>query len=648
MAPQVLLISPPWRTPNYASLALGTLRPLLERQGIEAQALYGNLLFPVTVSPLGYLELYASFLFLPWLYPQVSPEAAVDAMLAQLRDEHALEGVRQGARIDEGLLREHALLNIRNAGICIERCVARAASPEFDVVLLSATFETQLPAALAIARRLKARRPDVRVALGGAACFAEQGLGLQASFPALDAVCYTEGEAVVGPLVRALRGELPLSQVPGIAYRGPDGAVHRTAQPPLLTDLDELPVPAYEDFIAQFEQSGWHGLPGEIGAPYLFFETSRGCWWGQKHLCSFCGLNAEELRFRRKSPDRVFGEIRHLHERYPTARSLQATDNILDMAFLKDPLPRLAALARDPARPLRMFFEVKSNLRRDQVQVLADAGITEVQPGIESFSDEILANMDKGATGLGQVQFLKHAEEAGINVIYNILLRNPGDRAAYYREMLALLPALRHLPPPNGVVTCLLQRFSPYQRDPARYGIRDLRPKAYYAQLFPDPAVDLQRIAYLFDYDHDMLRDEELRAAQRELVEALLAWHRDWPRLRGLAYYRDTGDALLLHDRRDGARGPESVRLVGVAAALYRYLDQVRTRAALRERFAGCDEALVEALLDGWLHRRFICRDRRGRLLAVLPRRGPAPASAMGADDGPGARNPARRLALAL
>ena len=34
-----------------------------------------------------------------------------------------------------------------------------------------------------------------------------QGDGLAASFPFLDAVCHTEGEAVIGPLIRALRGE---------------------------------------------------------------------------------------------------------------------------------------------------------------------------------------------------------------------------------------------------------------------------------------------------------------------------------------------------------------------------------------------------------------------------------------------------------
>jgi radical SAM superfamily enzyme YgiQ (UPF0313 family) len=43
----------------------------------------------------------------------------------------------------------------------------------------------------------------------------------------------------------------------------------------------------------------------------LLFEASRGCWWGAKHHCTFCGLNGLSMTFRSKSADRAYSEIKH-------------------------------------------------------------------------------------------------------------------------------------------------------------------------------------------------------------------------------------------------------------------------------------------------------------------------------------------------
>ena len=46
--------------------------------------------------------------------------------------------------------------------------------------------------------------------------------------------------------------------------------------------------------------------------PTLLFETSRGCWWGAKSHCTFCGLNGETMAFRSKSPRRALDELEQL------------------------------------------------------------------------------------------------------------------------------------------------------------------------------------------------------------------------------------------------------------------------------------------------------------------------------------------------
>jgi ribosomal peptide maturation radical SAM protein 1 len=621
---RVLLITAPWLAPSVSGLAVATLRPLLEGAGLPCDDLHASLLFPTTPTPRSVMETYSGYLFVPYAYPRTDRVALVTHAQRRYLHDMSIGGIRAAGGERLGLPPEALgallLADIERAGVCLDRVIDRALDPAYDVIGLSATFESQLPAALAIARRLRAARPDLKIALGGATCFEEQGDGLAASFPEFDAICHTEGEPVIVPLVRALRGEIPYAAVPGIAWRE-DGVPRRTPAPPLLRDLDALPIPDYRGYLAQLQESEWRDEP-EVK---LLFEASRGCWWGEKHLCTFCGLNPEGLPYRAKSPARAYEEIRALHERHERATFLQSTDNILPMRYIAEVMPRLAPLAAAPHRPLRMFFMIKANLRRDQLQVLREGGVVAVQPGVESFHDRILANMDKGVTAAGQVQLLKWAHEADLDLTYNIIIRNPGDEPAFYDEMADLIPFLVHLPPPTGVTPMMLNRFSLYQRHPARYGITDPRPRPHYQVLYPDPAVDLQRVAYEFEYEHPILHDEALAAAQRRFVERFEWWraaHRP-----GSAYWIDRGAVVLIRDDRGAAAGDRPaapaapIVLAGPAAAVFRYLDQARAPAAIERRFPELDPSLLRALLDTWLRRRWIC-SVSGKLLGVLPARG--------------------------
>ena len=68
------------------------------------------------------------------------------------------------------------------------------------------------------------------------------------------------------------------------------------------------PYPDHSDFLRDFSASA----ASLHLRPELTMETSRGCWWGQKHHCTFCGLNGKGMRYRSKSSTRAFDEIVHL------------------------------------------------------------------------------------------------------------------------------------------------------------------------------------------------------------------------------------------------------------------------------------------------------------------------------------------------
>jgi len=157
------------------------------------------------------------------------------------------------------------------------------------------------------------------------------------------------------------------------------------------------------------------------------------------------------------------------------------TDNIMPHRFFQTLIPRLG----QEVPGLCMFYEQKANLSLEQVTALARAGVTVIQPGIEALSTDLLRRMDKGVTARQNIALLRHARAVGVEMNWNLLYGFPGDGVREYRHTLALLPCLRHRPPPTDVCRISIDRFSPYFFAPARYGIRSVRPMDSYAAILP-------------------------------------------------------------------------------------------------------------------------------------------------------------------
>jgi ribosomal peptide maturation radical SAM protein 1 len=308
-------------------------------------------------------------------------------------------------------------------------------------------------------------------------------------------------------------------------------------------------------------------------------------------------------------------------ERYGV-HHLRAADNILDVDYFRSVLPRLAEwnAAREEEQRLSIFYEIKSNVRKEQMRIMRDAGIAEVQPGIESFSDGILKRMDKGSTGIQQIQFVKWATELGIDVTYGIIHSNPGDTPADYDEMAEAVPFIAHLLPPAYIVPMVLERFSPYFNQPSLHGIENVRPGPSYAVAFPGPAIDRARLAYMFSYHHAMQHDAALQASMQRCLDAMRQWR--------TRFVPNT----LIYDERDGAvcvvdrRGPKTTAtwLRGLQSEIFLACDEIRSFAHLRGTF-DIDAERLRAFLDLLLARRWMFRDGRDRYLSLPVRRAAEP-----------------------
>ena len=165
----------------------------------------------------------------------------------------------------------------------------------------------------------------------------------------------------------------------------------------------------------------------------LLYEGSRGCWWGEKHHCTFCGLNAQSMKFRAKSVEQVARELASLSSRYDSSR-FRLVDNIIDLKYIENLFGKFAADRCD----LDVFIETKSNLNRQQIRTLAVGGVKCMQPGLESLSQNQLRAMDKGVTPIQNIVCLKWSFYYRVVVSWNLLLGFPGETNEDYQRQIQL------------------------------------------------------------------------------------------------------------------------------------------------------------------------------------------------------------------
>lgn len=616
----MMLASMPWRMADCPNIALGLLKPLVRRADVECDLLEAGLLAALAAPKKLYEtvggDCAGELAFAPLVYDDVSEAHARE----QLRSRFA---ALRAVQIDAGDA-------VDIARDLIERLVNQIDWCRYDAVGFSLSFQQTLASA-ALARRIKEIAPDVQIVIGGAACEAPMGTALLEQFPFFDYAVSGRAEGVIAGVVEAMLGRRCPSTVPGLSYRD-HNSVRATPNDGPGVPMDELPVPDYDDY---FETRRALGLP-RAGVRFLL-ETSIGCWWGQKHLCSFCGLNQTSLAYRQKSAARVLAEIEQLSQRYDID-TFEIVDNILPMSFFDDLLPALA----ESDRTFQFFAEVKSNLRKQQMELLARAGFRFLQPGIESFDDHILQLMDKGCTGIGQVEFVKWSDELKIRSAYGLLTANPGETVADYERMTEWIPSIVHLTPPYAdPFDIQLVRFSPYFERQEEFGIRDSRPAEVFRAMFPDAPPDrLERMVFMFDFDHDQLEAPELVAARERFRRAVAHWRKVYEPAM-LTYRRGHGWMRITDVRQsvwDGSR--KRVRrylLRGWQADLYELCDRALPRATLL-RSAGVPPEEVESFLDQMIRARLMIDDGNKCLALALcaPRldlRAPEPSAPLVEDE---------------
>jgi ribosomal peptide maturation radical SAM protein 1 len=541
----VALVEMPFGPMMWPSIGTSLLKAQLTAAGYRSRVLYLNAWFLryVGAHDRTSLETYheISDAFGPhlgeWIF---APAAFPDSNITDFDDEY-LDKLGQLGSVAN--LREPARRLRRAVRPFLTECLRGIDWHAFDVIGFANSY-SQLNASIALARMIRNERGPVPMIVGGCGCSDAMGAAVLRVTPLFRAAAIGEADLIVSDLVEAVcdPSDDRLAEIPGIAYRRQDGDVVYSTPKQRVRDLNALPFPDYEDFydFRPPELVDW--LPF-----YIPVESSRGCWWGAKSHCTFCGLNPERMAFFQKEPARFLAEIGHLAARHHPRRFM-CVDNIMPHRYHTEVVPHLA----DYSRGAEVFFEIKANLRREHVESFRRANIRQVQPGIESLSTPVLQMMGKGITAIANIHTLRLCQEFGLRAHWSILFGFAREQRDHYRMTAELIRRIRHLRPPLGLVQVEVERFAPMFRMPREHGLTNLRPSEWYRFCYPVEPGILQDLAYRFDTDYIDRPVRLSREIEAEIRPLVAEWQAGYDAGEFVLERRGAGDRTRIHRRLAG------------------------------------------------------------------------------------------------
>jgi radical SAM superfamily enzyme YgiQ (UPF0313 family) len=312
-------------------------------------------------------------------------------------------------------------------------------------------------------------------------------------------------------------------------------------------ELDYNVQLSYDEFLNTLENN----FPQKKISPILLFETARGCWWGAKAHCTFCGLNGASMNYRAMSPDKAIQQFESLFKYAPRCTHYQCVDNILDKNYLRDVFPYL-----NPPADASIFYEVKADLTEEEVKMLARTRVNLIQPGIESINTSTLKLMKKGTSAFQNLILLKNCAMHNVFPVWNLLVGFPGEGEEVYKKYVDDIPLLMHLPPPNGAAVVQFHRYSPYFTKAKEYGL-ELQPLEFYGFTYPFSKESVANLAYYFV---DTNFDAEYRIAITRWIAKIQKSTTDWrfhynranSAMPARLYFKESEGQTVVYDSRSG------------------------------------------------------------------------------------------------
>jgi ribosomal peptide maturation radical SAM protein 1 len=610
----------PWAQIDRAPCGVASLKAYLAARRVSVDCLYLNLRMAQRMAPLA-ARIAGSGEWAEWLFSQhLFGPAGMGELTERWKDMARVPGFArwvQGLGVPEARLR--ALVD-KDIPEFLSDCLTAIPWGSYDLI----GFSSMVPehtACLALARRIKDKFPDTPIVFGGRNVEGDMGRATLQGCPWVDYVVDGEGEAALHALVKKLAAGQPAGSIPGVSCQHGRGSPARGPAVRARVDMAALPTPDHDDYFSQLER---YGLRDRV-KPVVTVEASRGCWWGQKSRCSFCGDNGGYRGFRGKAAQAVVRDLLRLQQRHKVGRwGICLCDSALDPGRLSALLPAMKRARQRGRMDWTVSAAARGNLTPEQMRALEAAGVLNLCIGIESLCPQVLKALRKGVRAIDNVQTLKFGSRGRLHIAWLMLYGIPGEDRQERLRMLERIPSVVHLCPPQHAARVSVLRFSPYHEDWRARGLRKPIPAEPFRYIYPQPRFDLEGVANSFCFDARDL-EPDLPAYAAELEAAVAFWKRMSP--RSFFAFRRFEDYVELYDARPvsitGGAQFREYTLRGLQAQVFGCCETIQDQEAIwsacRRSQPGCLRRDIRRLLQDMTERGWLWREGDRYLTLALP-----------------------------
>lgn len=479
-----------------------------------------------------------------------------------------------------------------------------------DIVGFTSRFQQQM-AALALARRLKERKPEILIFIGGPNCEPPAGAELAKNIEMVDYVLsgrrflkgfgqfidyYLEGSK---EKIGTITGVYTCGVQPA-AYL--DYPLKRTGfemgEEDDISDFIEL---NYDSYFQSLEEKKLI----DVIEPVLFFETSRGCQWGEKERCRFCAIDGYNPQYRIMETEKAIEYLDHIFSYGDRCKYFIATDSCFPKQYLMEVFPYV-----NIPEHIHILYEVRVNFTEREIGLLAGNKIDLLIAGIESLSNEALRLLNKGTTVFDNIKFLKMCRKHNLNINWNILVGIPGETEEIIQKNASVIPYLYHFYPPTGVWLVSYQGNCVYNQEPEKYHL-SLKPSIEaLSYAYPFTEESLNKMSYFKDLDNkkEVFTYRKARSIQRVSYYANI-WKKKWRQedknLLPKLTLKDSGERNLILDTRE-----DTERIYEIderSLAVLRLLNyDARNRAYIYQHFEQYEEHALEDILNNLIEKKLM------------------------------------------
>ena len=234
--------------------------------------------------------------------------------------------------------------------------------------------------------------------------------------------------------------------------------------------------------------------------PTIQLINSKGCYWGK---CTFCSLAAKYSRYSIKTPHRIIANIKELKKKVNTLKYISFQDDAIHPNYLDKLSDEI--IKENLNIQYSIFGRFEKEFTRDLLQKLYKSGLRSIYWGLESGSQKILNDMNKGINLENVARILKDANEIGIENMVGIIVNFPTETIKEYNETLEFLSKIKQYATISPGRFAIMKN-STIAKNAEKYGIRTL---------------GAEEFAYCILYKNNNISEEEEQRKWKHFCECI-------------------------------------------------------------------------------------------------------------------------------